>query len=101
MLTLVLAALRARRAQAVILLVLAAFAGACAAAAPGYAVAATRSVASAEILAATPAERTLSIHKDLPIQGAIEDVTAVLDRRFALPGFTDVRGAYLDGQART
>src|SRR6266508_2606956 len=101
MLTLVLAALRARRAQAFILFVLAAFAGAAAAAAPGYALAATRSVATAEILAATPAERTLSVRKDLPLEGAVDDLAAALRERLDLPAFTDVGGAYLDGQART
>src|SRR6266511_3802953 len=101
MLTLVLAALRARRAQAFILFVLAAFAGAAAAAAPGYALAATRSVATAEILAATPAERTLSVRKDLPLEGAVDDLAAALRERLDLPAFTDIGGAHLDGQART
>src|SRR6266542_1357754 len=100
MLTLVLAALRARRAQAVILFVLAAFARA-AAAAPGYALAATRSVATAEILAAPPAERTLSVRKDLPLEGAVDDLAAALRERLDLPAFTDIGGAHLDGQART
>src|SRR6266545_2570831 len=108
MLTLVLAALRARRAQAVILFVLAAFAGAAAAAAPGYALAATRSVATAEILAAPPAERTLSVRKDLPLEGAVDDLEGAVDdlaaalrERLDLPAFTDIGGAHLDGQART
>src|SRR6266498_1905131 len=115
MLTLVLAALRARRAQAVILFVLAAFAGAAAAAVPGYALAATRSVATAEILAAPPAERTLSVRKDLPLEGAVDDLEGAVDdlegavddlaaalrERLDLPAFTDIGGAHLDGQART
>ncbi|MER7003969.1 ABC transporter permease [Dactylosporangium sp. NPDC000555] len=103
MLALVLAALRARRAQAFTLLLLSTLAAAAAAAAPWYVLASTERIATRHVETAPVHERSLETIGEGPVDGgSIEaQLAASADRTqriVGLTGFTTYTGAYLSGQ---
>ncbi|WP_432835906.1 FtsX-like permease family protein [Dactylosporangium sp. CA-092794] len=104
MLALVLAALRARRAQALTLLLLSTLAAAAAAAAPWYVLASTERIATRHVESAPIQERSLETIGEGPIEGGSVEaqLAAEADRTqriVGLPGFTTYTEAYLSGQA--
>ncbi len=101
MLALVLAALRARRAQAMTLLLLSTLAAAAAAAAPWYVLASTERIATRHVESAPILERSLETVGQGPVEG---DVAAQLKANAALTasvvelrGFTTYTQAHLEG----
>ncbi|GAA2364504.1 FtsX-like permease family protein [Dactylosporangium salmoneum] len=103
MLALVLAALRARRAQALTLLLLSTLAAAAAAAAPWYVLSSTERVATRHVESAPIHERSLETIGEGPVEGgSIEaQLAASADqtrRIVGLTGFTSYTGAYVSGQ---
>ncbi|MDG6106018.1 FtsX-like permease family protein [Dactylosporangium aurantiacum] len=101
MLALVLAALRARRAQAVTLLLLSTLAAAAAAAAPWYVLASTEGIATRHVEAAPIQERSLETVGQGPAEG---DIAAQLEATAALTasvvelgGFVSYTQAYVEG----
>ncbi|GAA0721184.1 ABC transporter permease [Dactylosporangium roseum] len=106
MLALVLAALRARRAQALTLLVLSTLAAAAAAAAPWYVLASTERVATRHMETAPIQERSLETIAEGPIEGgsiaALLAADAELTQRIVgLDGFTTYTQAFIGGQAKS
>ncbi|MEV4512461.1 FtsX-like permease family protein [Dactylosporangium sp. NPDC049525] len=102
MLALVLAALRARRAQAMTLLLLSTLAAAAAAAAPWYVLASTERIATRHVAAAPIQERSLETVGEGAVEGG--SVVAQLEANAALTasvvelgGFTTYTQAYLVG----
>lgn len=106
MLALVLAALRARRVQALTLVLLSTLAAAAAAASPWYVLASTERIATRHVESAPIQERSLeAIGEGVVEGGSVEaqlDATAHLTQRIVgLPGFVTYTEAYLSGQATT
>lgn len=106
MLALVLAALRARRAQAFTLLVLSTLAAAAAAAAPWYVLASTERIATRHVESAPIQERSLETVGEGPIEGgSIEAALAAEAERtrriVGLSGFTTYTEAYMPGLTST
>ncbi|MGI5244843.1 FtsX-like permease family protein [Dactylosporangium sp. CA-139066] len=104
MLALVLAALRARRAQALTLLLLSTLAAAAAAASPWYVLASTERIANRHVQSAPIGERSLETLGEGPVEGgSIEaQLAAEADRTqriVGLSGFTTYTEAFLPGQA--
>ncbi|MFG2036689.1 FtsX-like permease family protein [Dactylosporangium sp. NPDC048998] len=104
MLALVLAALRARRAQALTLLLLSTLAAAAAAAAPWYVLASTERIATRHVETAPIRERSLETIGEGPVDGgSIEAQLAAsadqTQRIVGLTGFTTYTGAYVSGLA--
>lgn len=102
MLALVLAALRARRAQAMTLLLLSTLAAAAAAAAPWYVLASTERIATRHMEAAPIQERSLETVGEGQVEGgsvaAYLEASALLTQSIIeLPGFTAYTQAYLEG----
>ncbi|MEV6931999.1 FtsX-like permease family protein [Dactylosporangium sp. NPDC051485] len=103
MLALVLAALRARRAQALTLLLLSTLAAAATAAAPWYVLASTERIATRHMESAPIRERSLETIGEGPVEGgSIEAQLAAAAeqtrRIVGLTGFTSYTGAYLAGE---
>ncbi|MEV8513099.1 ABC transporter permease [Dactylosporangium sp. NPDC051484] len=103
MLAIVLAALRARRAQAFTLLLLSTLAAAAVAAAPWYVLASTERIATRHVETAPIHERSLETIGEGPVDGgSIEAQLAAsadqTQRIVGLPGFTTYTGAYVAGQ---
>jgi putative ABC transport system permease protein len=96
MISVILAAVRARRAQAAMLLVLAAIAATTAAAAPWYGLAVASRAAEANVAAAPPAQRTLSAAltgtPGAAPRPALSAFADLLRRRLPIPGATPVLG---------
>ncbi|WP_238008174.1 FtsX-like permease family protein [Dactylosporangium sp. AC04546] len=106
MLALVLAALRARRAQALTLLVLSTLAAAAAAAAPWYVLASTERVATRHMETAPIQERSLETIGETKIEGgSITDIVAaqaeLTQQVVGLDGFTVYTQAHVTGQSST
>ncbi|HTJ35538.1 MAG TPA: ABC transporter permease [Dactylosporangium sp.] len=106
MLALVLAALRARRAQALTLLLLSTLAAAAAAASPWYVLASTERIAIRHVQSAPIQERSLETIGEGPVEGGSVEaqLAAEADRTqriVGLSGFTTYTGAFLPGQAST
>jgi putative ABC transport system permease protein len=106
LLALVLAALRARRAQAFTLLLLSTLAAAAAAAAPWYVLASTERIATRHMESAPIRERSLESIGEHPVEGgSIEAQLAAeaeqVRRIVGLSGFVTYTQAYLSGQVGT
>ncbi|MEV4131359.1 FtsX-like permease family protein [Dactylosporangium sp. NPDC049742] len=102
MLALVLAALRARRTQALTLLLLSTLAAAAAAAAPWYVLASTERIATRHVESAPITERSLETVGEGKIEGGsvaahLEANAQLTQSVVELGGFTTYTGAYLTG----
>lgn len=99
MTSLILALLGARRAQALIVLLLAVLATAGAVAGPAYQRSAERAVVGAEIATATPLERSIQISSG-PGRWAPRDFSARIEPQVAVRGFTTVYAAEYNAAAQ-
>jgi hypothetical protein len=105
LLALVLAALRARRAQALTLLVLSTLAAVAAAAAPWYVLASAERVATRHVESAPILERSLETIAEGPVEGGSVEAQLVANaeltqRIVGLSGFTVYTQAFLAGTAK-
>ncbi|WP_426510509.1 FtsX-like permease family protein [Dactylosporangium sp. McL0621] len=106
MLALVLAALRARRVQALTLVLLSTLAGAAAAAAPWYVLASTERIATRHVDNAPIQERSLETIGEGPVEGGsveaqIAAQAELTQRIVGLSGFVTYTEAFLDGTPST
>ncbi|WP_433614005.1 FtsX-like permease family protein [Dactylosporangium sp. CA-139114] len=106
MLAVVLAALRARRVQALTLVLLSTLAAAAAAAAPWYVLASTERIANRHVEHAPIQERSLETIGEGPVEGGsveaqIAAQAQLTQRIVGLSGFVTYTEAYLDGRPTT
>jgi putative ABC transport system permease protein len=104
MLAVALGALRARRTQALTLLVIAVLVTAGAVAAPLFVVAAGARVAVRDVAAAKPDDRLLKVHRQVDVDGGLRDVSGYFTEvreALSLPATGRVDGATVAGQLTT
>ena len=104
MLAVALGALRARRTQALTLLVIAVLVTAGAVAAPLFVVAAGARVAVRDVAAAKPDDRLVKVHREVDVDGGLRDVSGYFTEvreALSLPATGRVDGATVAGQLTT